>query len=385
PPPTTPTATKEARGQATGKKRRWPVPLALAGALLLVVAGLAVVRGGGDDRSSTQVQSDTPAAGGAGEAASNPTGEYTDRKADFIGAEGLKIGATLTVPAPVASGRTAPGVLIVPGGGSMDRNGGVQIVTNLPDPLYQDLAQSFAQGGMVALRYDRRTTGESQLGPGVPLTWDALIGDAKAGLEFLAQRRETQGQPITVVGYDQGGFIAMRLAATEPRVKGAVLISTPGRPLAEVIANDFLRGVPDPAKAQAVAEAMRAGAAQVVSTGTAPNRDSLPEELRPIFSADPPYLRGLFSFDPAAEAAKVKVPTLIVRGGNDGSILPPDVETLKSALPNGHTLVSPLGSNTLSLPPGNEGRWHNPGRHGTTRDGDALFGINEWVKTNVKR
>jgi pimeloyl-ACP methyl ester carboxylesterase len=152
--------------------------------------------------------------------------------------------------------------------------------------------------------------------------------------------------------------------------------AVPGRPVLALLdaGNDLSRLV----------AAMRAGAAQVVSTGTVPSRDSLPEELRPIFSADPNYLRGLFSFDPVAEAAKVKVPTLIVRGGNDGSILPGDVDALKNALPNGDTLVSPLGSNTLSLPQGQEGRFHNPARHGTTRDGDALAAIDDWIKGNVK-
>jgi pimeloyl-ACP methyl ester carboxylesterase len=380
---TAPTATREAKGQAAEKKRRWPVPVAVAGVLLVVVAGLAVVRGG-DDGSSTAERVGTDGGPQGGAQVDNPTREYTDKKADFVGGGGLKIGATLTVPQSVASARSAPGVLIIPGGGAMDRNGGVQIVTNLPDPLYQDLAQSYAQAGFVALRYDRRDTGESKLSPGVPLTWDGLIADAKAGLDFLSERRETQGQPLVAVGYDQGGFIAMRLGATEQRVKGVVLISTPGRPLVDVIANDFVRGVPDPAKAQVVADAMRAAAAQVVSTGTVPSRESLPEELRPIFSADPAYLKGLFAFDPVAEAANVKVPTLIVRGGNDGSILPGDVDRLMAALPKGEVLLSPLGGNTLSLPQGQEGRWHNPARHGTTRDGDVLLNMDDWIKTNVK-
>jgi pimeloyl-ACP methyl ester carboxylesterase len=383
---TAPTAARHAKGGAGDTKRRWAVPVAVLGGVLVLVAAIAVVGGVGKHASSPERVATSPRAGGAAgsAAAGNPTGEFTDKKADFVGGGGLKIGATLTVPQPVAAGKTAPGVLIIPGGGAMDRNGGVQLTTNLPDPLYQDLAESFAKAGMVALRYDRRDTGESKLGPGVPLTWDGLISDAKAGLDFLSQRRETEGQPLTVVGYDQGGFIALRLAGTDARVKGAVLISTPGRPLGDVLANDFARGIPDPAKAQAVADATRAGVAQIVSTGTVPSADSLPEELKPVFSADPSYLRGLFSFDPVAEAAKVKVPTLVVRGGNDGSILPMDVDALKNVLANGDTLVSPLGSNTLALPQGQEGRWHDPSRHGTTRDGDVLLNMDDWLKTHVK-
>lgn len=389
---TAPTAAAKARapraGAAGGAKRRWPVPVAVAGAVLMLVAAFAVInRGGGKTDNTAAVPGggatveDHMHDGGAAGAANT---SFTDKKADFVGGGGLKIGATLTVPNSLGTARSAPGVLIVPGGGAQDRNGGVDIVSNLPDPLYQDLAESFAQAGMVALRYDKRGTGESQLGQGVPLTWDGLVADAKAGLSFLSERRETQGRPLTVVGYDQGGFVAMKLAESEASVKGLVLISTPGRTIPDVLANDFLRGVPDPAKAQVVSDAVKSAAASLVATGVAPVPADLPEELKPIFSADVPYLKGLFSFDPVAEAKTVHVPTLLVRGGNDGSILPRDVAALRGSLAKSDELISTLGSNTITLPQGQEGRWHNPARHGTTRDGDALLAIDDWIAKNVK-
>jgi alpha/beta superfamily hydrolase len=389
---TAPRASAAARASTTsgtrgggGGQRRWPVPVAIVGGLFIVIAAVAVInRGGGHSSTSVSATATTVAAAAEGaNTGGTSQAAVVDRPADFIGGGRLKIGATLTVPANLGN-KTAPGVLIVPGGSAQDRNGGLDLTTQLPDPLYQDLAQSFAQSGMVALRYDRRGTGVSQLGPGVPLTWDGLIADAKAGLDFLAQRKETERQPITIVGYDQGGFVAMRVAETDPAAKGLVLISTPGRGIGEVVANDLSRAIPDPAKAQMVADTMRASVAQVVSTGTVPAQASLPDELKPIFSADPSYLKGLFSFDPIAEGAKVKVPTLIVRGGNDGSILPADVSALQAAIAGSLTLISPLGSNTLALPPGQEGRFHDPARHGTTRDGDAELAIDDWIHSNVK-
>src|SRR5205807_115514 len=162
--------------------------------LLILAAGFAVVRSGGSSTSST---SDTSAAP-QGEATSTGNGAFTDKKADFVGAGGLKLGATLTVPDSATGAKGAPGVLIIPGGGAQSRNGGVQFDTGLDDPLYQDLSESLAQAGIVSLRYDKRGTAQSQLGPGVPLTWDDLTADAKAGLDFLAARRETQGRPISV-------------------------------------------------------------------------------------------------------------------------------------------------------------------------------------------
>lgn len=375
---TAPNASERARHPGE-RRKKWAVPVALAGAVLVVVGAVAFIgRGGGGSSEEPDVALD----GTGATATETNDGSFVDRPIDFRGAGGMRLGATLTVPSQLGTGR-APGVLIVPGGGAQDRNGGITLEGSLPDPLYQDLAESFAGAGIVSLRYDRRGSQAAQLGPGVPLTWDDLIADARAGLDFLAQRRETQNQPITVVGYDQGGFIAMRLAA-DPRVKGVVLISTPGRPVQDVLASDFLRGIPDPAKAQAVSEEMKAAAAQLVSTGTPPNVAAMSEELRLVFTADAAYLRGLFTFDPIAEAAKVTVPALVVRGGNDGSILQSDVDRLTAAFPRAEALSSPLGSNTLALPPGQEGRFHNPSRHGTTRDGDALFAIDEWVKSKAR-
>lgn len=381
---TAPTAAAKARGRETGRKeggkqRKWALPVAALGAALMVAFAAILVFGGDDKPKSTGVASNDGLIGEPSASGTATTGAFVDRKADFTGGGGVRIGASLAVPAALGN-KPAPGVLIIPGGGAQDRNGGIQFNTNLPDPLYQDLAEAFAQAGMVSLRYDKRGTGLSQLGVGIQVTWDALIEDARAGLKFLSERKETQGQPLTVLGYDQGGFVAMKLAQTEPSVKGMVLISVPGRPLPEVIASDFLRGIPDPAKAQVVSDAMKTAAAQVAATGTVPKVETLPEDIQSIFKADPGYLQGLFKFDPVAEASKVKVPTLVVRGGNDGSVLPSDVQRLQAALAKSDPLLSPIGGNTLSLPQGQEGRFHNPARHGTTRDGDATAAISDWLK-----
>jgi len=380
---TTPTAHGKAKLSAAakaGKRRKWAVPVAVFGALLMVVGGLAVLNrgGGGDSEDATAQPNDatdhSPVAG---------NGAFVERVADFRGAAGVRVGATLTVPGNLGD-KTAPGVLIIPGGGAQDRNGGIQIGTQLPDPLYQDLAETFAQAGLVSMRYDRRGSPALNLVAGTPLRWEDLIGDAQGALAFLAERRETQGRPITVLGYDQGGFIALRMAQSEPRVKGAVLISTPGRPIWDVIAFDFERSIPDPAKAQEVAAGVRAGAAELARTGQLPDTANMGDELKNVFNADLPYLGPLFAFDPVAEAAKVELPTLLVRGGLDGSILPRDIDALAGALAVDETIVAPAGSNTLALPRGAEGRFHNPARHGTTRDGDATGAIGEWIRSAVK-
>ncbi|MCA1691782.1 MAG: alpha/beta hydrolase [Actinobacteria bacterium] len=236
-----------------------------------------------------------------------------------------------------------------------------------------------------ALRYDMRGTGASKLATGEGKSFEDLVVDARAGLDFLAQRRETQGAPLGLVAYDAGGFVAMSLAAADPRVKGVVLLSTPGRPLVDVLAEDFIRAAPDAAQGQALAEAVRGAAAEVVATGQVPREEALPPSLRSVFPAtEAAYLRGLFSFDPVGEARRVQVPTLVVRGGYDTSITDVDLINLTSNLARGDQMLVPLGTNTLTLPPGEEGALHDPSRHGMVRNPDALADINEWIKTRLR-
>src|SRR5436305_606723 len=132
-----------------------------------------------------------------------------------------------------------------------------------PDYLLRDLNDNFLAADMVTLRYDKRGGGTSHLQSNQALSYDDVVADAKAGLDFLAQRKETASLPLAVVGVDQGGLIAMRLAS-DPRVKAVALVSTFGRPLADVIGDDLLasRGDRGPAESEqvhAVAARLAAG------------------------------------------------------------------------------------------------------------------------------
>ncbi|MDQ4096438.1 MAG: alpha/beta hydrolase, partial [Actinomycetota bacterium] len=136
--------------------------------------------------------------------------------------------------------------------------------------LAQDLAQGFGGAGIASYRYDRRGTGESKLDPDTRLTFDDMVADARAGLDLLAQRKETSGRDLTVVGYDLGGLVALRLAATDDRVKRVVLISSPGRTAADVQAA-HLAALYGPESA----DALRATVANLLATRTLPPIDEL--------------------------------------------------------------------------------------------------------------
>ena len=229
-----------------------------------------------------------------------------ERPVQFVGAGKVRLFGTFTMPETKA--RTVPGVLLIPTSGAGDLLG----PTGANDPLGQDLSVTFAQAGMATYRYDQRGTGESKLEPGVALTLDDLVADAKAALDLLSQRRETTGQELSVVGYDQGGLVAMRLAAADDRVKRVVLISTPGQSLTETRAAQLeARHGPESGPA------LRAVVSGLLQTRTVPPLESMRTELRALFpSQHAAFLAELYGIDPAADAAKVKVPTLIVVPAN---------------------------------------------------------------------
>ena len=235
-----------------------------------------------------------------------------------------------------------PAVLIVPAPGATNRDG--PIVSRPLDPLYKDLSAALTTAGMVTLRYDHRGIGESQLASGQQLSWDDMVDDAKSALGFLGQRQEVDPTRIAVIGHDIGGAIALKLAATDQRVKSVALVSAPGRPLVDVWADGFRASAgPDSAAA------FRAMIDALVTTGSLPARESVRPEFQTLL---PPgqdsFFQTLFSVDPLADARAVKVPTLVVLGERSTTVSPADAAALTQVLGGrSEVAVAPNASATL--------------------------------------
>jgi pimeloyl-ACP methyl ester carboxylesterase len=273
--------------------------------------------------------------GGSGDDAAAPAGGVRttagDRPLQFEGAGKVRLFGTLTMPATQA-GAGVPGVLVLPGDGA----GGLLGPGGVADPMGQDMAKAISGAGAAVYRYDQRGTGSSKIEADRRLHLDDLVADARAGLDLLAQRRETAGHDLSVVGYDEGGLVALRLAATDDRVKRLVLVSTPGRALVDVRAAQL--------QARFGAEsaaALRSEVAALLSTRSVPPLDQLRTELRPLLPAqEAALLAELYGFDPAAEATKVKVPTMIVVPADAASY---EAQRLAGAIP-GALVVTSVGS-----------------------------------------
>jgi alpha-beta hydrolase superfamily lysophospholipase len=371
---------------AAGARRRpWAVPLAAVGLVVLAVAGFGLFNGGSDPVDDAVID--------AGLAP-----EFTERHSAFAGASGQSLGGTLTLPG-AGDGQNVPAVLIVPGTGAIDRNGAVaatgadalrdalvSTVTGIGagsgDPLYKDLSETLAKAGIATFRYEKRGTTPSPLDEGRKLSFDDEVGDARAALDVLADRAEVGSAPIALIGHDTGGVIAMRLAGRNPRIKAVVAVSTPGRPLADVLAADLAR-----VRDAATADQFRAAVATLTATGRAPAPETVPELLRPVFaSGHDDYLRTLFTLDPATDAAGVSAPVLLVRGGADRSVTAADSDRLAAALqsPSEVMVASAQADHNLSLA-GAVGHEHSNSVTGPVnhRDNDASAALTTWLKARL--
>lgn len=373
---------------AAGVRRRpWAAVLSAAGLVVVVVAAFSLLTRDGGGSEDSQEALETSLAP-----------EFTERHSAFVGANGQSLGGTLTLPGG-GEGRDLPAVLIIPGTGAIDRNGAaaatgsdalrdalVSTVTGIGvgagDPLYKDLGETLAKSGIAAFRYEKRGTTPSPLDEGKKLSFADEVGDARAALDLLMQRQEVGTGPIALVGHDTGGVIAMRLAARNPRVKAVVAVSTPGRPLVDVLAADLAR-----VRDAATAEQFRTAVATLADTGQAPSPEGVPELLQPIFaSGHHDYLRTLFTLDPATDAAGVNVPVLLIRGGADRSVTAADTDRLAAALRSGSEVLvgSPQADHNLSLA-GSVGHEHSNNVTGPVdhRDKDAAAGLTEWLKSKL--
>ncbi len=233
---------------------------------------------------------------------------------------GFTIAATLT--APPAMGRLKhPTVVLVGGSGSVDRDG---IVAGIP--ILSQLAGSLAQQGYLAMRYDRRGVGQTG-GRTESATQRDYADDLIAIVRWLTRRDDVDERRVTVVGYGEGGAIALQAAAREKKIASLVLVATAGTSGADLVLEQQRRELerlklPDAERAAKTDLQKRIQSAVIEGSGW----ESLPPDLRR--QADTPWFRSVLLFDPAEVMPKVKQRILIVQGERDTEVPPHHADKL---------------------------------------------------------
>jgi pimeloyl-ACP methyl ester carboxylesterase len=172
-------------------------------------------------------------------AASEPRYDYRDQDVT-ISARALTLEGTLSVP---EADRALPAIVLVHGSGALGRDerlpGQLGVQFGFEVAVFDDLTDAFARAGYVVLRYDKRScnaeTGcDNSYPDDADFFFDDYIGDARAAIDWLANRREVDPANIFVVGHSQGGAFVPELMLDEPRLRAGVMLAAPFRSIDEL-------------------------------------------------------------------------------------------------------------------------------------------------------
>lgn len=240
-----------------------------------------------------------------------------------IPANGFSLGATMSRPVaseqtpPVAGRKTAPArmpaVILVSGSSPTDRD---EIVAGIP--IFAQLANALADAGYLVVRYDERAVGQSG-GRAESATFEELAADARAAYAYLTKRRDVDPKRVAMIGYGEGGWIAMLVAAREERLGAIGLIATPAVSGTELVLEQqrllFERSGTTGAAQQAAIEQQKQ-ILDAVITGN--GWDELTPDIRR--RVDTPLYRSFLMFDPAKVISRVRQPMLIVQPALDREV-----------------------------------------------------------------
>ncbi|MBA3913475.1 MAG: alpha/beta fold hydrolase [Acidobacteriales bacterium] len=253
-----------------------------------------------------------------------------EEKDVVVGAAPWALPATLSMP----KGKGPfPAVVLVHGSGPNDRD-----ETIGPNKVFRDLAWGLASQGVAVLRYEKRTREHrDQLKDLKNFTVEQeVLEDARAAVKEL---RDTQGiakDRVFVLGHSEGGYLAPRLAASDPDIAGIIMMAGLARTIEDAIISQtqYLAaqgGAGDEAQKQQL-HAIQAEAEKI--------RNVKPGETGTIFHAPASYWIDLKNYDPVVTAEKLRMPILILQGERDYQVTMKDDFTRWKTGLNSHSNVT---------------------------------------------
>ena len=244
-------------------------------------------------------------------------------------------------------GTRLPAVILVAGASDVDRDETIAGV-----PVFGQLASALADAGFIVVRYDKRGVGQSG-GRNESVTLNDYAEDVRAVLKGLRKRKDVDPKRVALVGYGEGGAVALVAAQKDDDVAAVVLLAAPGVTGADLVLEQQARAlakmsIPDADKQAKIDLQKKINEAVLTGRGW----DGVPPAIRK--QADTPWFQSFLTFDPVKVVPKVKQPILMVTGALDREIAPENarkLETLargrKKAAPQGVRLVELAGLNHL--------------------------------------
>jgi uncharacterized protein len=238
-----------------------------------------------------------------------------------VQANGFSIAATLSTPAD-AEGKPRPAVVLVSGAGATDRD---ETVAGIP--IFGQIAGALADAGFAVLRYDKRGVGQSGGRPEAA-TLDDYAEDLRAAVRHLGGRKDVDRRRIAVIGYADGGPVALIAAGRDDRIAAVVLIASIGTKGADATLAQLSLNLEQSKRSAAEKEAALALQKQVQSAVlTGSGWEGVSPEVRR--QADTPWFHSVLSFDPARVMRDVEQPLLVLHGTLDAQVAAAQADNLE--------------------------------------------------------
>ncbi|MBD3729106.1 MAG: alpha/beta fold hydrolase [Sphingomonadales bacterium] len=261
-------------------------------------------------------------------------------------------GAEITAPGPqgklhgsyIAPRDAMPIVLLIPGSGHVDRDGNSPPVVK--SATMKLIAQGLAQRGIGSVRIDKRGMFASAgaIADANAVTFDDYAADVGS---WVATLRQQTGRPcIWLAGHSEGGVVALVATGRVEGICGVILLSTPGRPMGQLILEQLANM---PSAAALMPDAQHAVAA--LEQGETVDVSGFHPALQSLFAPQiQTYLIAAFRTDPAALAATAQVPLLVIQGDSDLQVTPVDAQALHQAQPAATLVMLPGVNHVLKIP-----------------------------------
>jgi pimeloyl-ACP methyl ester carboxylesterase len=195
-------------------------------------------------------------------------------------------------------------------------------------PILGEIAGALADAGFIIIRYDKRGVGQSGGRPESATVSD-YADDVRSAVKVLTQRKDVDPKRIAVVGYSEGGTVALVAAGKDKRIAAVALLDTPGVTGAEVALAQQKRLL-DRSSMSAEEKQAKIEAQNRIheAATTGKGLEQLPPDIRR--AVDNAEFQSLLVADPAKLMRDVRQPLLIVHGELDTQVEPGNADRLEA-------------------------------------------------------
>ncbi|MEO8396538.1 MAG: alpha/beta fold hydrolase, partial [Chloroflexota bacterium] len=246
-----------------------------------------------------------------------PTPTYADMSAfteTAVTVGDLSLRGTITMPNASVGAGPFPAVVLIAGSGAEDQDETVG-----PNKPLRDIAWGLAAQGIATIRYDKRTyQPKTTLDIKSFTVKEEYLDDALAAIHLVSTTDGIDPAKVFILGHSLGGYVLPRIAQADPTVAGMIIASGLATSLQEAILRQtqYNLSLSEVTPAPDATEDPQITAIQsLIDQINALTADSPNDKL--LLGAAPAYWLDLRDYDPAALAASLPQPILILQGERD--------------------------------------------------------------------